>query len=184
VLEIPQPEAECWLHSAVEVRASSIEGRGLFARTDIDAGVVVSRLGGRLVGSAELDRLIRQPGYVDTITVGPDVHLVLPGRTDNGYGNHSCDPNTWWVGAFELATRRPVRAGDELTNDYATSTDTDGFRMSCRCGSAVCRGTVTGGDWRRADLQERYRGHWVPALLERQRADSRPPSTGMDRPVR
>lgn len=101
-----------------------------------------------------------------------------------GCGNHCCDPNTWWVGPYGLATRLPVRGGDELTNDYVTSTDAPGFHMSCRCGRRNCRGTVTGDDWRRADLRERYRGHWVPALLERQRAASRPPSTGIDRPVR
>jgi uncharacterized protein len=179
-----EPGAECWLHPAIEVRPSGIQGLGLFAREDIPAGVVVSRLGGRLVGQAELDRLIAGPEYVDSITVGAGVHLVLPGRTDNGYGNHSCDPNTWWVGPYELAARRAIRRGDEVTNDYATSTDAAGFRMACRCGSRVCRGTVTGDDWRRADLRERYRGHWVPALLERQRAVSKPPSTGRDRPVR
>jgi hypothetical protein len=180
----PTPGAECWLHPGVEVRPSAIAGRGLFAREDIPAGVVVSRLGGRLVDEAELGRLLAGPGYVDTITVGRGLHLVLPGRTDNGCGNHSCDPNTWWVGAYELASRRAIRTGEEVTNDYATSTDSKSFRMRCDCGSADCRGTVTGEDWRRADLRERYRGHWVPALLERQRAASNPPSTGMDRPVR
>jgi hypothetical protein len=182
VIEVPEPE--CWLHPAIEVRPSAIQGLGLFAREDIPAGVVVSRLGGRPVGQEELDRLVAAPGYVDTITVGDGVHLVLPGRTANGSGNHCCDPSTWWVGAYELATRLALRGGDELTNDYATSTDSAGFRMSCRCGSPNCRSTVTGDDWRRADLRERYRGHWVPALLERQRAASRPPSTGIDRPVR
>jgi len=181
---VPAPEPDCWLHPAVEVRSSAIQGLGLFARDEIPAGVVVSRLGGRLVGQAELDRLMAAPGYVDTITVGAGVHLVLPGRTANGYGNHSCDPSTWWVGAYELATRRSVGRGEELTNDYATSTGSADFRLDCRCGSALCRGIVTGGDWRRADLRDRYRGHWVPALLELQRAASRPPSTGIDRPVR
>ena len=66
---------------------------------------MVSRLGGRLVSSAELVQLVRETaGYVDTITVAPDVHLVLPPRRPNGFGNHSCDPNLWWVGAYELAT--------------------------------------------------------------------------------
>jgi hypothetical protein len=83
------------------------------------------------------------------------------------YGNHSCDPNLWHVGPYEIATRRPVRAGEELTMDYATQTGTPGFSMSCRCGAAGCRGEVTSEDWRRADLQARYAGHWVPALEAR-----------------
>ncbi len=117
----------------------------------------------------------RQP-YIDTISVAEDLHLVLPprrasgpDRQANGYGNHSCDPNLWWVSAYELAARRPIMPGDELTNDYATSTAQPDFAMGCSCGSPLCRGVVTGDDWRRPDLRERYGEHWVPALLARVR---------------
>jgi hypothetical protein len=163
------PEADCWLHPGVEVRDSPIEGRGLFARQPIAAGTVVSRLGGRLVTGDELRRLIadpRQP-YVDTIGVTETEHLVLPPRRPNGYGNHSCDPNLWWTGPFDLATRRTVTPGEELTNDYSTSTGEAAFSMQCRCGSPLCRETVTGNDWRRPDLRERYGEHWIPLLLAR-----------------
>jgi hypothetical protein len=155
---IPAPEPDCWLRPGVEVRESPIEGKGLFACEPIPAGIVVSRLGGRLVSWAELNRLIADPGqpYVDSITVSETEHLVLPPRQDNGYGNHSCEPNLWWVGAYELAARRDVAVGEELTNDYATSTGDPAFAMGCACGTALCRGTVTGDDWRRPDLQARY----------------------------
>jgi uncharacterized protein len=167
--ELPLPDADCWLHPDVEVRTSGIEGRGLFARAPIPAGAAVSRLGGRLVGGAELRALFAEPGrdYIDTITVGADTHLVLPPRRDNGYGNHGCDPNLWWTGPYELAARRDVAAGEELTNDYATSTADPDYRMVCGCGSPRCRGVVTGDDWRRPDLRERYGGHWVPYLRDR-----------------
>ena len=162
-----QPEPDCWLHPDVEVRHSPIEGRGLFARAPIPAGTVVSRLGGRLVSDAELRRLIADPAepYVDSIAAAPGLHLVLPPRRDNGYGNHSCDPNLWWTGPYELATRHDLPAGAELTNDYATSTASPDFHMPCTCGSPLCRTTVTGNDWRRPDLQSRYGDHWVPILL-------------------
>jgi SET domain-containing protein len=163
---VTAPEPDCWLHAGVEVRSSPISGRGLFARESMQAGTVVSRLGGRLVSTAELRLLLAAPDYVDTITVGTDLHLVLPPRRPNGYGNHSCDPNLWWVGPYELATRRDVTAGEELTNDYATSTAEPGFAMPCSCGSASCRGTVSGDDWRRPELRLRYGRHWVPALLD------------------
>jgi hypothetical protein len=170
------PEPDCWLHPGVEVRDSPIEGRGLFARQPFPPGVVVSRLGGRLVSWDELRRLLDDPGqpYVDTITVSETEHLVLPPRRPNGYGNHGCDPNLWWVGPYELATRRAIAAGEELTNDYATSTAEPAFRMTCACGSPLCRGTVTGDDWRRAALQERYGEHWIPMLLARIRPEARP----------
>jgi uncharacterized protein len=164
-----EPEPDCWLHPDIEVRPSPIQGRGLFARAAIPAGTVVSRLGGRLVSEAELRRLIEDPdtGYVDTIMVSETEHLVLPPRRPNGYSNHSCDPNLWWVGPYELATRHAIAAGDEVTNDYATSTGDPAFEMRCGCGTPLCRRLVTGADWQRADLQERYGDHWIPALLAR-----------------
>jgi hypothetical protein len=66
------PRPDCWLHEAIEVRRSAIEGQGLFARQDFPAGAVVARLGGRLAWEDELERLIadveRDPElpYVDS----------------------------------------------------------------------------------------------------------------------
>jgi hypothetical protein len=139
------------------------------------AGTVVVRLGGRLVGTDEVRRLVAEAdagrsAYVDTITVEDDVHLVLPPRQDVGYGNHSCDPTLWHVDAYTLAARRDIDAGEEVTVDYATQTAASAFAMACRCGSVLCRGRVAGDDWRRADLRDRYGDHWVPALLRRVRA--------------
>lgn len=167
---VDAPAEDCWLHGDVAVRASAIAGEGLFALAPIATGTVVSRLGGRLVTGARLRQLLRaasRPGqpYVDTITVAGDLHLVLPPGRPNGKGNHSCEPNLWWVDAYTLAARRDIAAGAELTNDYATSTADAAFVLECRCGTSRCRGTVTGGDWRRPELRQRYGRHWVPALL-------------------
>ena len=162
----PEPAAGCWLHPAVEVRPSPLAGVGLFTRTSLPRGTAVSRLGGRLVTSDELRGLLAvADSYVDSITVADDAHLVLPAGQLNGKGNHSCDPNLWWAAPYTLAARRDIGAGEELTNDYGTSTGEAGFRMPCRCGAALCRGTVTGRDWTRPDLRRRYGSHWVPALL-------------------
>ena len=161
-------DADCWLHPDVEVRESAIEGRGLFARSAIARGTVVSRLGGRLVSEAELREIFRtSDAYVDTIAVSEDCHLVLPPRRPNGYGNHSCDPNLWWRDAYALVARRDIVADEELTNDYGTSSGMPDFRMDCRCGAELCRGVITGDDWRRSELRERYGEHWVPVLLAR-----------------
>jgi uncharacterized protein len=164
-VDVPEPDADCWLHPAVVVAESRIEGRGLFCIAPIAAGTLVARLGGRLVDGPELRTLLdTSTSYVDTITVLPDVHLVLPGRQPIGFGNHSCDPTLWHTAAFALSARRDIAAGEEVTVDYATQTAEPDFVLDCQCGSALCRGTVTGGDWRRRDLQERYGEHWVPAL--------------------
>jgi ribosomal protein S18 acetylase RimI-like enzyme len=162
-------KALCWGHPHLEVRDSEIAGQGLFVTAPIKQGEIVSVLAGRKVSTAELNELLKPPP-VDAITVDDDEHLVLATmlRPVIAYGNHSCDPNTWWVDAVTLVARRDLGVGDEVTNDYGTCTGTE-FEMACSCGSALCRGVVTGEDWRREDLQGRYGDHWIPTLLRKQR---------------
>lgn len=75
------------------------------------------------------------------------------------YTNHSCDPNIAVQGQIVFVAMRDIDAGEELTHDWATTDDLD-YVMDCRCGSARCRGTVTGRDWRKRALQDRYRGRF------------------------
>lgn len=166
------PGPDCSLSNQVEPRASRISGAGLFAKEDIGEGVVISRLGGRIVTDAALQQLMQSAGetYVDTVSIFEDANLVLPPGTPNHCGNHSCAPNLWWIDPFSLATRAEIAAGTELTVDYGTLTDDPDFHMECRCGAACCRRVVTGVDWRRPDLQTRYGDHWVPVLRQRIRA--------------
>lgn len=160
------PAPDCWLHPALQPGPSSIAGWGLFARTPIEAATVVSILGGRLITGPELGTIIATADhYIDTVQITDALHLVLPPGTDNGLGNHACDPNLWWAGPYELAARRDIEVGEELTNDYATSTAADDFVMPCACGRPRCRQVITGHDWRLIELQQRYGDHWTPALL-------------------
>ena len=56
----------------------AIAGRGLFASTDLPAGTLVSRLGGRLVDTATMRAsLAADTTYVDTVVVGEDLHLLV-----------------------------------------------------------------------------------------------------------
>jgi uncharacterized protein len=161
-----------WLHPHVDVRPSSVHGLGHVAVAPIAAGSVVTRLAGDIVSTRDMEALLAaatrgERPYVDTITIGHDRHLVLPAGAPAGRANHSCDPNTWWTDAVTLAARRDIAAGEEVTNDYATSTDQEAFVLDCACTSARCRGRVTGSDWRLPELRARYGEHWVPAVRAR-----------------
>ena len=49
--------------------------------------------------------------------------------------------------------------------DYCTSEDCDLTpAWDCHCGAAQCRGLIDPQDWRRPELQERYRGHFLPHI--------------------
>ena len=157
-----EPEPHCWLLAGIEVRSSTIAGRGLFATVDLPARTVVSRLGGRLVDTATLRALI--PGsqeYVDSVVVDEDRRLVVASG-DNRFGNHSCDPNLGWLDEYTLGTMSEVAAGEELVTDYAMSTVEPDWFLRCHCPSYRCRQMVEGTDWRIPQLQRRYDGWWAP----------------------
>lgn len=59
--------------------------------------------------------------------------------------NHSCDPNSWLDG-LDLVARRDIRAGDEITMDYATFCHESMPAFACICGASSCRGRVSGLD--------------------------------------
>jgi uncharacterized protein len=160
---VHEPSPECWLHPEVEVAPSDVAGRGLFATADLPAGTVVSRLGGRLVDTAELASLrATSTSYVDSVVVDDDVHLLLTPGSDNRFANHACDPNLGWVDESSLATTQDVPAGAELLHDYAMSVVDADFVLRCHCHSYRCRQMVEGTDWRIPQLQRRYAGHWTP----------------------
>lgn len=83
--------------------------------------------------------------------------------------NHSCDPNLWMEDEVTLSARRDIGPGEELTGDYALwEFDPDHIcPFECRCGSAHCRGKITGRDWELPELQSRYAGHWHPSIQAR-----------------
>jgi hypothetical protein len=155
-----EPDSGGWLHPDVEVQASDIAGRGLFATRDLPARTVVCRLGGRLVDTATL-RALEGVDDLDSVVVGDDRHLLL-GPGDQRFLNHSCDPNVGWVDASTLATMVDVAAGSELVTDYAMSIAEPAWLLRCHCPSRRCRQMVEGTDWRIPVLQQRYAGWWTP----------------------
>jgi hypothetical protein len=60
---------------------------------------------------------------------------------------------------------RDIAPGEELTHDWATTDDLD-YVMECKCGSPNCRGTITGKDWMKKELQEKYKG-WFCWFIQR-----------------
>jgi hypothetical protein len=162
-----------WLNPKVEVRDSRIEGRGLFALQDIAPGEVIIIMGGRLLTDDQLHAL--QLEKYSSAAIDEGLHVLLDTPNAAEFGNHSCDANTWMHDEVTTEAKRLIAAGDELTIDYATHTAIAAWSMTCNCGSPPCRGTITGDDWRRADVQERYRGHFSPFLnarIERLRTEA------------
>jgi len=151
-----------------EVRDSPIHGKGLFANTAIARGGIVAVKGGYVFGSREWRALEEQLGPAE-IQIAEDL-FIAPLRQEQRdgcmlYTNHSCDPNIAIQGQIVFVAMREIAADEELTHDWATTDDLE-YRMTCRCGSPCCRGTITGKDWMKPELQVKYRG-WFCWFLQR-----------------
>ena len=137
------------------LRRSPIQGRGVFARTDIPRGTRLIEYTGEKISNAEADRR-----YEDELMGRHHTFLfILNSRTviDAARGgniakyiNHSCDPNcvAWIEGQhIWIDAEKDIREGEELTYDYEYDYDPeytieDLELYKCECGSRKCRGTI------------------------------------------
>lgn len=128
----------------VTVRASAIEGLGLFAARPFRAGERIRRI--NVVREVTPDAPLRpELGERQDHCDYPDGRVVLFGYPDR-HINHSCDPNAYALyegAATYLVARRDTAAGDEITCDYNINI-TGGSSWPCHCGAERCRGETTG----------------------------------------
>ena len=157
------------------VRESAIHGRGLFAVEAIAEGEVVAVKGGHIISDAMLQELRRIVGPAE-IQIDDDL-FICPVTADEREGsmifsNHSCEPNIGVRGQITFVAMRDISAGEELTHDWAMTDDDDSV-TACRCGAGICRGTISGQDWRKPELQARYRGYFSAYLIQKIEATAR-----------
>ena len=151
-----------------EVRQSLIHGHGLFAKAPIAQGEIVAVKGGYILSREQWAEIEPDLGSAE-IQITEDL-FIAPVQMDHRegamlYTNHSCDPNIALHGQIVLVAMRDIAADEELTHDWATTDDLD-YKMPCNCGSANCRGIITGKDWMKKELQEKYKG-WFCWFLQR-----------------
>jgi len=159
-----------YLSPKTEVRESEIHGRGLFATADIAKDEIVAVKGGHIVDRETLrDKITSRLGPVE-IQID-DQFFIAPVTNEERegsmlYSNHSCDANLGMRGEITFVAIRDIRAGEELTHDWAM-TDDDDYSVECNCGAPNCRRILTGKDWQRPELQERYAGYFSAYLARK-----------------
>lgn len=128
----------------VVVKASAIEGLGLFASVPIAEGERIHRI--NVVREVTADAPLREDlGERFDHCDYPDGKVVLIGFPSR-HLNHSCDPNAYLrydAEACHLVARRAIAADEELTCDYNVNIS-GGTAWPCRCGAPRCLGTVVG----------------------------------------
>lgn len=156
-----------WVSPKAQMRPTPGKGFGNFATSPIARGETVVGFGGWVMTRAQIDALAADRRH-RSIQIDEDMYLVSDDEPMPGdMFNHSCEPNCVLLGSQILVAWRNIEPGEELTFDYATCDDSDYDEFQCGCGTAACRGTVTGQDWRRQDVRLKYDGHFSPYLARR-----------------
>jgi len=168
---VSQDHCTAYLTDKCEVQNRDVTGgKAVYARDVIEPGELIAVWTGRIVSTEELDELsedIRR----HTVQVEERLYLASHGPDEGpDFINHSCEPNAGLDGQIAIVALHRIQPGDEVTIDYAMCDGSPYDEFDCGCGSAICRGRVTGEDWRNPTLWERYAGHFSPYLERRIRA--------------
>jgi uncharacterized protein len=141
--------------SRIQVRASGVHGRGVYALTDIRAGDrIIEYKGERIDWDEALRRHPHDPAQPDhTFYFHLDDGKVIDGKhggNSSRWINHSCAPNCEAEddnGRIYIKALRNIKVGAELFFDYQLIIDERytaklKARYACWCGAKACRGTM------------------------------------------
>ncbi len=157
-----------WKSPKIDIHSSLIEGKGLFANSNVNRGEKIIVWGGNYT-NADGAELMKNKGKL-VMQWDDNLYSYEDTAEDDGYFiNHSCDSNMWMADAYTLITNRDIKSGEELTVDYALFEANEKYisKWKCTCGSPLCRGKVTGVDWKESYLQNQYKEHFSPLLNKR-----------------
>ena len=152
-----------------EIRKSEKQGKGFFAIANIKKDELVAIRSGHIVQHDEAMKLDGELG--DFSLQISDDHFLCPKTTEELdnialYINHSCDPNIGMDGQINYVAMRNIKAGEELCIDYAVAMNTE-YELKCNCGTEKCRRIITGCDWQKKELQQRYGNYFAAFLLKK-----------------
>jgi len=127
---------------AVEVRASTIDGRGVFALEPIPRARKIGEIRGESISVIEARIRATRHERVMIVEVSEEEAIDFHKSTDPmRYTNHSCQSNarlTIRQGRVEFYALRAISPGEEITVRYG-ETHHEG-QLACRCGAPGCAG--------------------------------------------
>ena len=135
------------------------KGEGVFATRDFRKN--------ELVMKGEVVRIVEE-NTKWTTQVGKNQFILRGGLATKV--NHSCSPNVGYrdnqEGGLDYIAFKDITSGEEIVGDYAMGNYKIDHMPKCLCGSASCRGTITGWKDLPADIKERYRNFSALYLWE------------------
>lgn len=128
----------------IEVKPSTIDGKGTFATIPFKKGRKIAEFVGERISRVETARRLR--GKRRIRICGIDSYWAIDGSVGgNGtqYINHCCAPNCYMKlvhGRLYFFALKDINPGDEILLDYGESYHDDS--KGCRCGAPNCRGRI------------------------------------------
>lgn len=139
---------------------------GLLSYVPVDIGELLVVWGGTIITKNTFYQFPKDIQRM-SVQIEEDIFFVSTRISASDYVNHSCDPNAVLVGQIVLIAFRPISVGEEICYDYATSEGEHYDDFKCNCGTSLCRGYITGDDWKIPELWDRYEGYFSPYLQRR-----------------
>ena len=154
------------------------KGIGVFATRKIEKGEHLFHVDLRNLPTYSLEELKHHPDGDHADYVGHGKYVI--NHSPASFLNHSCEPNCCCkmksIAVKDIYAARDIEPGEELTIDYA-ATAVDQFAgqgfwvLDCKCGSANCRGKVSGDFFELPEeLQRRYYPNLPPSIKRKYRA--------------
>jgi SET domain-containing protein len=147
----------------VSVGESKIHGQGVFARKTFSKGDLVLEIDD---SDPVLDRGALTPEqeiFIDVFIAADGTQKTTWMKSPERFINHSCEPNTYVQTDMTGGVRRTlalknIRAGDELTWDYALNIWEEWVGpVPCNCGAERCRRMIRGNFFTLPrEVQRRY----------------------------
>jgi SET domain-containing protein len=146
----------------IQVRNSTIHGRGVFAAAPIKKGTRLIQYKGKLLTHAEADKMYgsgSETGHTFLFTLNED-YVIDANQGGNAarWINHGCAPNceSTCESAGDddpshdrvfIEALRHIKPGEELTYNYLITLETPHTARlkkiwECRCGAKSCSGTM------------------------------------------
>jgi len=160
-----------YISPKVKKRISRLGGCGVFAIGKIKKDELITDFingPGKYINIKEADKLF-DSGWDYMLQVDDDTYFAATTEDeleDTDFINHSCNPNCGIKGKIKIVAMRNIEHGEEITFDYAMS-ESSKYEFNCECGQSNCRKVITGDDWKKLDLQKKYKGYFSDYLQKK-----------------
>ena len=140
----PQTSRPAYQKFAVDVRASAIDGQGVFAAEAVRKRLKIGEIRGESISVSEARIRATRSERIMIVELSAKKAIDFSRSNDPmRYTNHSCQPNARLCirqGRVEFYALRAIAPGEEITVNYG-ETHHEG-RLQCRCGAPGCVGRL------------------------------------------